>query len=788
VSRAERLAGWWRHAAVAGLAAGLLLANLTAAPSGWAPCALVAALALVIAASWIGPAISPATVATGLIAIAAVAALAGLGAGSLRIAAIDRGALVGTPGERVELSGFVTATPRRGFGEVRVQLDGPAGRVVAVAPEPVPDLRAGTGVLVRGTLAEPDEFRAAELERAGAALELRARWIRPTGGARPGLLGALDQVRGRAEAALGDGLDGGQAALARGFVLGQDDRIEPLVREQFRRAGLSHLLAVSGQNVVLLAILAGVALAVFGFGLRARLVATLLLIAIYVPVAGAGPSIQRAGVMGAAAIAATLAGRPAGRAWPPLLAAAATLLINPRFGGDVGWQLSFAAVVGIMLWAGPLRDLIGERLPASLPNAAGRALADGTAMTLAATVGTAPLIAHDFERLSLASVPANLLALPAVAPVMWVGMLIALLGQVPGLPTAPLGTVEGVLIDWIALVARVLGSPSWSEARVAQSDTGVLVIVYVCASLAAAVTIAALRRRRRLRLPAPVAAAAALLLLAGLALALTRGNPAREPPAAALRITGLDVGQGDAVLLETPRGDPVLVDGGPPGSAAADALDRLGVDRLAAAFVTHDQLDHAGGLYEVLATRPVAELVRARPVPRLESAARVAGTRVVPVTEGSALRFGPLRIDVLWPPHEPAAGAIADPNADSLVLAASFRGWDVLLTGDAEAEATDLVTGPFDVLKVAHHGSEDTGLDAMLAASVPRVALIEVGAGNGYGHPTAATLASLAEHGVCTLRTDLDGDLTVEVGAGGLSITTAAGTDLATRPGCGVDG
>ena len=167
--------------------------------------------------------------------------------------------------------------------------------------------------------------------------------------------------------ALGEGLDAESAALARGFVLGQDDRIDPVVAEQFRRAGLSHLLAVSGQNVMLLAILVGVGLAPFGVGLRARLVLTIAAIAIFVPVAGAGPSIQRAGIMGAAAIAATLAGRPADRAYPPLLAAAVTLLVNPRFGGDAGWQLSFAAVVGIMVWAGPLRELVHDRVAPRLP-------------------------------------------------------------------------------------------------------------------------------------------------------------------------------------------------------------------------------------------------------------------------------------------------------------------------------------------------------------------------------------------------------------------------------------
>ena len=128
---------------------------------------------------------------------------------------------------------------------------------------------------------------------------------------------------------------------------------------------------------MLLAILAGVVIGAFGVGLRMRLALTLVLIAAYVPIAGAGPSIQRAGVMGAAAIVATLLGRPSDRAYAGLLAAAATLLIDPRFGADVGWQLSFAAVAGIMLWASPLRRLIGERLERRLPARLAAPLAEG---------------------------------------------------------------------------------------------------------------------------------------------------------------------------------------------------------------------------------------------------------------------------------------------------------------------------------------------------------------------------------------------------------------------------
>ena len=118
------------------------------------------------------------------------------------------------------------------------------------------------------------------------------------------------------------------------------------MREDFQRSGLAHLLAVSGQNVMLLALLVLAAGALLGAGLRARLLTALALIAVYVPLAGAGPSIQRAGVMGAAGLVAALAGRPASRWYALGLAAAVTLALNPRAAGEPGWQLSFAAVVG----------------------------------------------------------------------------------------------------------------------------------------------------------------------------------------------------------------------------------------------------------------------------------------------------------------------------------------------------------------------------------------------------------------------------------------------------------
>ncbi len=284
-----------------------------------------------------------------------------------------------------------------------------------------------------------------------------------------------DAIRGRAERALGTGMPPREAQLARGFVLGEDDGIDAATVEDFRRAGLSHLLAVSGQNVALLALLAMPLLAALGLPLHIRLVWILAAIVVYVPLAGAGPSIVRAGVMGAITVLATLAGRRSSRLYALAVAAIVTLAIDPRIAADVGWQLSFAAVLGILLLAQPLRRAIAAWI--------GRrgwrgALAEGAAVTTAATLATAPLIAFHFEAVSTATLVANLLALPAVAPAMWLGMLTALAGQIPGFPIAALNTLAAPLLAYIAQVAAWCGRPGWAYVHVRLGIFG-LAIAYV---------------------------------------------------------------------------------------------------------------------------------------------------------------------------------------------------------------------------------------------------------------------------------------------------------------------
>jgi competence protein ComEC len=591
-----------------------------------------------------------------------------------------------------------------------------------------------------------------------------------------------DAIRGRAERALGTGMPARETALARGFVLGEDDGVDPATVEDFRRAGLSHLLAVSGQNVALLALLAMPLLASLGLPLRTRLVWILAAIVVYVPLAGAGPSIVRAGVMGGISVLATLAGRRSSRLYALALAAAVTLALDPRIAGDVGWQLSFAAVLGILALAQPLRRAIGERIGKGGWRGA---LGEGAAVTIAATLATAPLIAFHFEAISTTTLLANLLALPAIAPAMWLGMLATFAGQVPGFPVGILNAIAAPLLAYIAQVATWCGRPNWAYLQV-HLEIGGLVASYL-ALVATAVGIPmAVRRHRNPFVDGSISRrigvfSARRLAVWGAGVAVVallwvewRGGASPVGPIAGLQVTVLDVGQGDAVLLQPAHAAAVLVDGGPHGDGLAAKLRSAGVERLGVAVVTHEQADHAGGIEDALGQIPIARLAYARLSRRLRGEASAAGARPLRIAEGAVLRSGPLRVEALWPPPEllldPPGGS--DPNGQALVLLARWRDFSVLLTADAEAEQVPLDPGPVDVLKVSHHGSEDTGLGALLDRIRPKLALISVGAGNPYGHPSAATLAVLAAHRVPTLRTDRDGTLVLSIRRSSFAVET----------------
>jgi len=703
-----------------------------------------------------------------LLLVALAAALAGLLVGGARIEAIDGGALRAGPGA-VKLTGVANAVPSVSRGKARFAFASDRGLVLVEADSGMAEgVVAGKGLEVEGELQAAPDWMRSDLRRQGISTVLAADLIRADGGGRGGLGGMIDRMRDRASAALAVAVPEREASLARGFVLGDDSAVDARTIEDFRRSGLSHLLAASGENIVLLALLAIPFLSLLGVGPRARLLAVAALILIYVPLAGGGPSIQRAGVMGLAGLVAAAASRAPSRVYALSVAALITLALNPRATGDIGWQLSFAAVVGIMLMARPLQ----ERLEPLIGGTGWRrALGEGTAVTLAATIATGPLTVFHFEQLPVATLIANLAAMPAVAPAMWLGMIAIAAAQMSPVLAVPFNLAGSLCLAWIAQVAAWFGRPGW--AVVDLHIHGVPMLVLVSGLLAGAVV--AILRFWRIG-SAPVRPSrwvpASVLVLGAIVLLLpgSIGGGRRHldpPPPGGARVEVLDVGQGDAILIRPYGADPVLIDGGPPGGDLRGALRSAGVDHLAAALLTHPDQDHYGGLLDIFGLVKVDRFLFDRAPRDAIALAAGSGSELDRVAAGQVIRDGNVRLEILWPPPDgqpaTAGGEGTETNLRSIVALLEADRFRMLLTGDAEAEAVPMDPGPIDVLKVSHHGSEDSGLPALLDESSPRLAVISVGEGNRYGHPVPEVLHALADAGVETLRTDREGTVSIAV-------------------------
>ena len=350
---------------------------------------------------------------------------------------------------------------------------------------------------------------------------------------------------------------------------------------------------------------------------------------------------------------------------------------------------------------------------------------------------------------------ANALVTLAIGPLLGIALLGTLLEPILPSATLALAWLNGWLAAYIAACARIVGG-----LPLAETSSGLA----VAALLLVPVAILLLRRLPPWRRPLALACVAAALP----ALLLWLLWPSRPPaPPEGLRITVLDVGQGDSILVQVPEGS-ILVDQGPPEARVDRQLRELGVRRLSALVLTDGQRDHTGGAEQVLRRVAVERVLDPRIAsisPHRNRALAVAADRGVPVIEiraGSSWRLGQLQLRVLWPdgPGLPSD----DPNRRTVVLLARYGTVDALLSADAETDITArLLSRRVEILKVAHHGSEDPGLEAELKELQPAVAVISCGRDNRYGHPRAETLAALATvPGLLLLRTDRNGRVVVE--------------------------
>jgi competence protein ComEC len=794
VAIAAWVAAWWgtaaqaatvRAAAGVALAASAVLAALAVTASRRHGCRVLAAAALSAVVAAAAAAVLAGTAGAlarrqaqpwaGWVAAAAVAHIEGrLAVDPQRIVPSVRGG-----GDRYAVRVDVDTLTARGL---RSPADLP---VLVLAPPAWSGLTAGQGVSFAGRLApsEPGDEAAALVAALGPVTVTPASWP----------WRASDAVRAALRRAC-DGLPDDAGGLLPSLVDGDTSRLPAPLQADLRAAGLTHLTAVSGANLTVVAEAVLWSASALRAPRRVRVPLMVLTLAAFVVLARPSPSVLRAAAMGAVGIVAATGGRPA-RGVPALGAAAVVLLaVDPWLARSAGFALSAVATAALLLLAPVWARALGRRLPS--------ALAVALAAPAAAQVACGPVTVLLQPAVSLVAVPANLLAEPVVAPATVAGVAAAVTGLVWPWAAHLVAALGALGTAWVAVVAHrgaalPLASVPWPP--------GLPGAVLLAAVEAVLVALTLPGPRRVLTSPATpsrvtgrraVIAAAAGAVGLGL-LAASRaaglGLPGVSPGLPGdWTVVMCDVGQGDATVLRTGPDRAVLVDTGPDPALVDGCLGRLGVHHLDLVLLTHFHADHVGGLEGALHGRDARRLLVspfAAPADNAAAVRRAVTAERLPLAVahvGDAGEAGTGVWRVRWRVlTASAAGAgVTGPadggdgtvvNESSVAITAEVSGpggaLRAVLLGDLETQGqhalaerlrtgADTADGPVDVVKVAHHGSakQDPLLYRLLA---PRVGLVGVGAGNDYGHPAPGTLAMLASLGVRVLRTDTSGDLAV---------------------------
>lgn len=623
---------------------------------------------------------------------------------------------------------FVGATVRDGGCAVRASLSvvgggAPAGAAVRVTGEAVESKR-GIGI------------RHARVTREGGRsllLALRA--------------GAAERI---------DRIFGADAPMVRALLIADTHSLSPDLRNRYASAGIIHMLSISGLHVGIIAAAMELIFVAARLPRRAAYIATLLITAAYVAIIGAPAPALRASVMLAVVTFSRLLQRPTS-AWAALSLGALVPLVNPRTVLDIGWQLSVIGIAGLIASAALARRWITPRWEGWRAHVATLALA-----SVVASMVSAPLVTWTFGRLSVIAPVTNVVATPVVAVLQPTLFLALLFAPLPPVAHFLAGAAHPMLVALDA-VARAGASVPLGSLTVAPTMQGAMLAGVATAALVVACVSYFPWR----------ALMVALVSLTG-ALWL----PLLPHRSGELEVHMIDVGQGDAVALRTPRGRWLLVDagrswrGGDAGRATVIPYLRRRGGEVELFMLSHPHSDHVGGAASVLhSLHPLAYWDGAyagTSEPYLVSleAAREERVRWRRVHPGDTLTVDGVRLRILAP-DSTWMSSLDDPNEASVVVSVQFGTVRFLLMGDAERGEErwllqhDRSLLEAEILKVGHHGSRTSSGNDFLDVVRPRLALISVGAGNSYGHPDSGVLRALARHGAVVLRTDQEGSVVV---------------------------
>ena len=568
-----------------------------------------------------------------------------------------------------------------------------------------------------------------------------------------------------------------QASLAQGIILGKRGTIPTSIKADFAHTGTAHLLAISGLHLSIIAgILLSIGIWLFGKRRYTYIWLALGIIWLYALITGMHTPVVRGAIMASLFLSAELLGRQRTAITSLAFAAAIMVGINPQILWDASFQLSFLAMSGLIFLAPPLMALgrravntaIGEQgIGVSLANI----ITDSFGVTLGAVIAVWPVIAHYFGIVSFVAPLATLLALPALPGIIVAGALAGLIGLV-ALPVAQaIGWLAWLFTSYMLLIVNGFASLPISSIEVGSVDTALILVYY--SALAAAIWLGSSRKRLGVRMSQAKtwlkSGASKSTDLASrlpkrwvipplLVVAILVSVAAATMPDDKLRVSFLDIGQGDAILIQ--RGNQqVLIDGGPsPQAITLELGDKMPFwDRtIELVVLTHPHSDHITGLLEVLQRYKVEQVLYPDldcESPLYQEWLRLVEEKDIEYTlaqAGQQIDLGEgITIKVLHPGTPLLTGTGSDINNNSVVLRLSMGRVSFLLTGDIEQEAEfELIVQRADltstVLKVGHSGSYTSTTPEFLAAANPGVAVISVG-DNPFGHPSGEVVERLEE-------------------------------------------
>lgn len=570
-------------------------------------------------------------------------------------------------------------------------------------------------------------------------------------------------------------LDADEAALLSGLLLGDTSHLQAKVKAEFSLAGLAHLTSVSGANVSFIMLPAGRFLRKKRFNRKARLWLLLGLLFGFGFLTGWQVSVTRAILMSAIVLAGRLLHRPADAVNSLALALILMLLGQPLTACSAGFWLSAAATASLLVFCEPIADKIQQSL-VFLPDWLCRSLA-GIICVQAAIL---PLVSQISQGISLLGILANLPAMPAVGCITLLAVIILPIGMTCSMISGSAGKIIlnvigrplGFCLDLLGDLART--TAHCQAGRLFRHEMNLafwliwlslLVSWVIRNSSQNRITFIANKAARWISYPSIVAWIISLFL-----------NLTQEP----VKVWFLDVGQGDAILVQSSDGRTLLIDGGGPGAGykiIMPALDALGIERIDAAIATHGHADHTGGLIELIDSRRISQLIipaglegptgksyESDLAEALKITAVKRGIEVSETSRDDTIVLGSqIRLQVL----DPSAAADTEPvavdsgNGRSLILLARLGNYSMLLAADCTEDTEKRLLDQqalteAEVLKVAHHGSRMTTSAAFLGIVRPAVAIISVGP-NFYGHPAPSLLQRLQDAGCSTFRTDRQG-------------------------------